>query len=167
MLNHAVAIPNIYAVQTVDSVKKATTLNRSLSEARSTPLNIYIQVNTSLEDQKSGLSTPEEILELAQTIIKDCQRLHLIGLMTIGSFESSNDDASENPDFVALVKARETLEAALKADEAVASLGWGVDGTLELSMGMSADFEKAIVAGSGSVRVGTGIFGARPPKQAK
>ncbi|CAE7184961.1 PLPBP, partial [Symbiodinium necroappetens] len=59
-------------------------------------------------------------------------------------------------DFATLMKCRE---------EAAAAIGCGVD-TLELSMGMSADYENAILEGSTSVRVGSSIFGARqyPPK---
>jgi uncharacterized pyridoxal phosphate-containing UPF0001 family protein len=42
---------------------------------------------------------------------------------------------------------------------------WGrEDGALVLSMGMSGDFEAAVQAGADIVRIGTGIFGQRPPK---
>lgn len=167
----ATAIPNIYAVQTVDSSKKATSLNRSLPDGRKEPLNIYIQVNTSGEDQKSGISpltpataaSPSELVDLAKTVVQDCPRLRLLGLMTIGSFEASVEAGEENPDFAALVETRDVLEAILKAETSLSN-PWGVDGHLELSMGMSSDFESAIKVGSDSVRVGTSIFGARPPR---
>lgn len=57
----------------------------------------------------------------------------------------------ENEDFNCLKKEKERLEKE-----------FGVQ--LELSMGMSEDFEGAIQAGSGEVRVGSTIFGTRPPK---
>ncbi|KAG8957941.1 hypothetical protein FRC00_003272 [Tulasnella sp. 408] len=164
------AIPNIYAIQTVDSAKKATALNKSLPADRETPLNIYIQVNTSGEDQKSGIlplkkSEPAstDLVELAKLIIQDCPRLRLVGLMTIGSFEASTSSDEENPDFKSLVETKEALTEILGNDSSLSG-EWGVNGSLELSMGMSADFELAIRAGSGSVRVGTGVFGSRPPK---
>ncbi|KAJ2559727.1 hypothetical protein EV175_000193 [Coemansia sp. RSA 1933] len=56
-----------------------------------------------------------------------------------------------NPDFLALVKLRDDLEV---------KLGMG----LELSMGMSSDFGHALELGSNIVRVGSSIFGGRPPK---
>ncbi|KAG8960046.1 hypothetical protein FRC03_007123 [Tulasnella sp. 419] len=167
------AIPNIYAVQTLDSIKKASTLNRSIPPERTEPLNVYIQINTSGEDTKSGLPPPSssesessEVLDLAKFIINECPKLRLIGLMTIGSFEASTTKDEENPDFACLVRSKETLESQLIDGEHMSKASWGARaGDLELSMGMSADFEEAIKSGSGSVRVGTSIFGSRPPKQ--
>ena len=49
-------------------------------------------------------------------------------------------------------------------DKVAKELGLGPD-ELELSMGMSSDFEGAIALGSDEVRVGTTIFGVRPPKK--
>ena len=62
---------------------------------------------------------------------------------------------NENEDFVALKDTR---------DQIVKELGM-LEGELELSMGMSADFEGAIAMGSDEVRVGSDIFGERPPKK--
>jgi len=77
--------------------------------------------------------------------------------MTIGSLsESSSGD--ENRDFELLETTRNKLQAALK-EQGID--GWGEDGKLALSMGMSSDFEAALRAGSDIVRVGTGIFGER------
>ena len=59
----------------------------------------------------------------------------------------------ENEDFQCLRAEKERLEQELELGE-----------RLELSMGMSEDFEGAIQAGSGEVRVGSTIFGTRPPK---
>ncbi|KAG8906042.1 hypothetical protein FRB99_007699 [Tulasnella sp. 403] len=156
---------------TVDTSKKALTLNKSLPPGRTEPLNVYIQVNTSGEDTKSGIapltessaSSPSELVDLARLIIRECPRLRLLGLMTIGSFEASTEAGNDNPDFRSLVESKQVLEGLLKADSSLIE-PWGMDGQLELSMGMSADFEQAIRAGSGSVRVGTSIFGTRPPK---
>jgi len=82
--------------------------------------------------------------------------------MTIGSFEASHS-SEENRDFSRLRNSRDNLTQALK--DAGLSTGWGDGGKLLLSMGMSADFEAAIKQGSDNVRVGTDIFGARPPKR--
>lgn len=186
-------------VQTVDTAKKATELNKGrqlllddlaksdASSSAAPKLEVYVQVNTSGEDAKSGTADAKATLELARHIATECSNLQLRGLMTIGSLAQSTgsgsgdgngDDAdaaalakgdrvSENADFTALVKARDELGAALDADAAVeAPGGAGWKTYLRLSMGMSADFETAIRQGADTVRVGSALFGARPPKQA-
>lgn len=91
--------------------------------------------------------------------------------MTIGSFDNSVKEGEENPDFAALVKAAKELSSALEAKsgelegEAEDRLEVVKTEGLELSMGMSEDFEEAIRQGSGNVRVGSRIFGKRPPRK--
>lgn len=162
------AIPNLFVLETLDSIKKADLINRQLAALdRPAPLNVYVQINTSGEDAKAGIpplsksSTSsleeEEAFKLALHIVKECPKLHLFGLMTIGSFDASHAEGERNPDFVRLVETREVLVEGLKKA--------GVEGDkvgrkeeawrLELSMGMSADFKEALKEGSDSVRVGT------------
>jgi uncharacterized pyridoxal phosphate-containing UPF0001 family protein len=108
------------------------------------------------------------MVQLATHVVRACPRLRLVGLMTIGAAGAGERD------FVVLREARDRLVRALPADGA-----WGEDVEMEvgdgveapgkrllLSMGMSDDFELALGAGSDIVRVGTGIFGARPQKKA-
>ena len=155
------AIPNLHTVQTVSSQKLATALNKNWPEDRQSLLNVLVQVNTSGEDSKSGLSSDDDdLVDLARFIVKSCPRLHLRGLMTIGSLSESLS-GDENRDFELLKKTREKLQIVLK-DQGIE--GWGEDGKLALSMGMSSDFEAALRAGSDIVRVGTGIFGERVKK---
>jgi uncharacterized pyridoxal phosphate-containing UPF0001 family protein len=82
--------------------------------------------------------------------------------MTIGSFTESLS-GEENRDFELLKQTRDKLQTTLKEQEID---GWGEDGKLVLSMGMSSDFEAALRAGADIVRVGTGIFGERAKKEA-
>jgi PLP dependent protein len=87
--------------------------------------------------------------------------------MTIGSFESSTADGELNPDFEVLVKAREELLEELRRKvESNEGYDVVVKEGLELSMGMSEEFAHAIRQGSSNVRVGSKIFGKRPPKGA-
>jgi uncharacterized pyridoxal phosphate-containing UPF0001 family protein len=77
--------------------------------------------------------------------------------MTIGAIARSRaaaEEGEENEDFVKLRDVRSQVAKALEIPE----------DELALSMGMSADFEAALGMGSDEVRVGTGIFGERPPK---
>ncbi|ORY74985.1 hypothetical protein BCR35DRAFT_321852 [Leucosporidium creatinivorum] len=166
------SIPNLFALETLTSIKSANHLHNtlsSLSPPRTTPLNVFLQLNTSSEPQKAGLapsaSADSDLLALATHIVEKCPTLRLRGLMTIGSFESSTADGELNPDFEVLVKAREELVEELRRKvgsneefDAVVKEG------LELSMGMSEDFAQAIRQGSSNVRVGSKIFGKRPPR---
>lgn len=82
--------------------------------------------------------------------------------MTIGSASASADSEVVNPDFVNLKRSRVELIEALSEAGTVGIEEIKSEG-LKLSMGMSGDFEVAIREGSSNVRVGSSIFGARPP----
>jgi pyridoxal phosphate enzyme (YggS family) len=151
-------IPNLWCVSSVDSVKKANELEKGRKlllekDTEAAKLRIMIQVNTSGEAEKSGVE-PADTAALCKHVLDSCPHLQLFGLMTIGAIARSKEttEENENEDFV---KLRDTR------DEVVKELGCD----LELSMGMSADFEGAIALGSDEVRVGSEIFGERPPKK--
>lgn len=166
-------IPNLFSVSSIDTEKKAQLLDRyrgeylsSLSSSPSTTItspssplpgkiNIHIQVNTSGEPSKSGCAPGAATLSLCRTVAA-LPNLHLLGLMTIGAIARSvaTTPETENEDFLCLREQRDlvTAELGLAPEE------------LELSMGMSEDYEGAIVAGSSEVRVGSTLFGARGPK---
>lgn len=167
------ALTSLYAIQTLNSVKAATALNKAVPPDRTTPLRVLLQVNTSGEDAKSGLppltsdSTPDaELTALARHVVETCPALRLEGLMTIGALTESLAAADKpNADFETLKDTRDRLQDALVALGFPPDSGrWGEDGMLLLSMGMSSDFEAALATGSDIVRVGTGIFGSRPKK---
>ncbi|KAF1842097.1 uncharacterized protein K460DRAFT_358758 [Cucurbitaria berberidis CBS 394.84] len=154
-------IPNLWCVSSVDSEKKANELEKgrkALLEKQedAAKLRIMVQVNTSGEEAKSGVE-PSDALSLCQHVVDKCPHLQLTGLMTIGAIARSKETTpeNENEDFVCL---RETRDKVAK------ELGWE-EGRLELSMGMSSDFEGAIGQGSSEVRVGSDIFGERPLKK--
>ncbi|CAG9772861.1 unnamed protein product [Ceutorhynchus assimilis] len=153
-VNKVLAVPNLYLIETLDSKKLATQLNKNWPNFSppDTKLNVFIQVNTSQEDQKNGIN-PSEVNSLAEYILKDCKNLNLKGLMTIGVYDYDMT-LGPNPDFVCLKKCRDDCCKELGLD-------WR---DLELSMGMSTDYEMAIELGSTNVRVGSSIFGARPQK---
>ncbi|KAH7021255.1 alanine racemase family protein [Microdochium trichocladiopsis] len=179
-------IPNLFCVSSVDTQKKAQLLdehrgkllasfsssattgedatNAAAADASSSgskpgKLNVHVQVNTSGEESKSGCQPGDETLSLCKFIASDetCPNLNLLGLMTIGAIARSvaTTPENENEDFVLLRQQRD-----LVAKE----LGLADPEELELSMGMSEDFEGAIALGSGEVRVGSTIFGERGPK---
>eukprot|EP00700_Malawimonas_jakobiformis_P003901 EC726839.1.p1 GENE.EC726839.1~~EC726839.1.p1 ORF type:complete len:242 (+),score=46.33 EC726839.1:90-815(+) len=144
-----VAVPNLFMVESVHSAKIASSLDKACAAIQRAELGVFVQVNTSGEDTKSGVE-PQQCLALVQHVIGSCPRLRFKGLMTIGSPQTPEAD------FKVLVECRQTVSAALQLP---------VD-AIELSMGMSDDFERAIAAGSTNVRVGSLIFGHRPAKAA-
>jgi len=171
------AIPNLFSVQTLGSVKAASALDKALPSDRISPLRVLLQVNTSGEDSKSGLPplTPSmsdlensELVILAQHILTQCPKLRLEGLMTIGALELSlsASEMEKNADFERLKETRELLVKRLNSTYGEGGKQWGEEqsGRLLLSMGMSSDFEAALKSGSDIVRVGTGIFGQRIKK---
>lgn len=86
----------MYAIETVDTEAKAQKLNDTRGDLD--VMNVYIQVNTSREEQKGGLLDEISIVTLADYIAKHCPKLHLLGLMTIGSTTHSFE-SGENQDF--------------------------------------------------------------------
>jgi len=149
------AVPNLFMVETVDTVKLANALNKvCVKLERPEPLNVLVQVNTSGEAQKSGCQ-PEETIPLVSHIVSQCPALAFRGLMTIGRF----DDGAHDDCFMCLAKCKEevlsdvTLKGKVPPPE-----------SFMLSMGMSGDYEVAMQCGSTSIRVGSTIFGARDPK---
>jgi pyridoxal phosphate enzyme (YggS family) len=134
-------------VQSIDRLKLVRKLqNRCEYDDRD--IDIFIQVNTSYEDSKFGV-TPEKALEFIKQV-SEFPRLHIKGLMTIGVLSSKDDKVR---DCFKLLK-----EIQLKAID----LNLPNTSFSELSMGMSNDLELAIMEGSTMIRVGTAIFGKRP-----
>ena len=134
-------------VHTVDRLKVA----QRLSEQRPSglpPLQVCIQVNVDGGDTKSGVS-PGDALALAQAVAA-LPNLRLRGVMSI---------PEPAPDFAAACALFARVRVVF---DALNAAGLALD---TLSMGMSADLEAAIHAGSTMVRVGTAIFGgrAKPP----
>jgi PLP dependent protein len=149
-------VPNLYAVETVDSEKLATLLDNAWAAAGAAAqpprrLDVFVQVNTSGEESKYGVE-PAEAPRLARHVVSSCPHLLFCGLMTIGQ----PDYTSRPENFQALQDCRQAVCAELGCAEE----------SVELSMGMSGDFEAAIAMGSTNVRVGSTLFGAReyPPK---
>lgn len=138
-------LPWVEMIQSVDRLSLAQKLSQKLSaEGRSLP--ILVQVNTSYEDQKSGV-LPEEAPELLQRIA-ELPGLELKGLMTIGLL---NGNESQTRDCF-----RRLREVQAQAQEQLPEAELS-----ELSMGMSGDYLWAIEEGATLVRVGSAIFGLR------
>lgn len=134
-------------VHTVDRLKIAQRLSDQ-RPAHLPPLNICLQVNVDGGATKSGVE-PGQVLTLA-TQVAALPRLCLRGIMSI---------PEPLPGFAQQLAVHQQTRALF--DAILAATLPGVDRFDTLSMGMSADLEAAVLAGSSMVRVGTAIFGGR------
>jgi pyridoxal phosphate enzyme (YggS family) len=134
------AVTLVDVIETIDRPRLAEAVAAEIQRT-GRPLDCLVQVNTGEEPQKAGIPPGE-----ADAFIADCRTrlgLRIRGLMCI-------PPAEEEP----------ALHFALLREIARRhELAW-------LSMGMSGDFEIAIRYGATHVRVGTAIFGTRPPAPA-
>ena len=131
-------------IDSVDSVELALRLNRIAGELNK-KIPILIEVNTSGEESKSGIK-PEKFSQLLDITISQ-ENLKLDGLMTVGPL--TDDEKKIREAFASL---RNLIE------NARASTGLKLP---IISMGMSDDFELAILEGSTMIRIGTLLFGER------
>jgi len=134
-------------IETVDSIKLGLTLEKHCA-ALNKSLEAYLQVNIGAEKQKSGIR-PEDCEKLLRGL-DQCQFLRIMGLMTMPTYSADPEDA--RPFFKHLRQLSEQLTAKGLL---------GQHGPVELSMGMSGDFEVAIEEGATVVRIGTALFGTR------
>lgn len=132
-------------VHSVDRLKVAQRLSEQ-RPAHLPPLQLCLQVNTDGGPTKAGVP-PEALMPLAQAVAA-LPRLQLRGLMTI-------PDPVEGFEAQVALHRRAT-QCFEQVREQLAPPQWDT-----LSMGMTADLEAAVHAGSTLVRVGTAIFGAR------
>ena len=137
-------------VHSVDRAKVA----RRLSEQRPPalpPLNICLQVNIDAEPTKAGV-LPDALPELVEAV-RSLECLRLRGLMCIPA--PKKDETEAEATFRRMAQLLDDLNR---------RCGLNMD---TLSMGMSDDLEPAIRAGATIVRVGTALFGERPPKDTR
>ncbi|XP_051157940.1 pyridoxal phosphate homeostasis protein [Leptopilina boulardi] len=154
-INKILGIKNLFIIETVDSEKLASALDvgwMKFSKNDDSKLKIMVQINTSNEAEKNGCKI-EEAPSLVKYVLENCKYLEFVGLMTIGQY-GYDLSKGQNPDFLSLVECRKNVCQELGLDQK----------NVQLSMGMSSDYEHAIELGSTSVRVGTSIFGERPKK---
>jgi hypothetical protein len=124
-------------IETLDRDRLAGVLAEEMTKA-GRQLPCFVQVNIGLEPQKAGIAPDETVDFVARC--RSAHGLNIVGLMCIPP-----DGVPPGPYFAQMV--------ALARDAGVA----------ELSMGMSGDFETAIGMGASHVRLGSALFGGRPP----
>ena len=135
-------------IHSVDSLALAEAIHKTAQKIGSC-MPVLLQINISGEESKLGmdpLDLPKEIEGVAKL-----EGVKIKGLMTIPPYTS--DPENSRPYYARLRELRDTCS----------SLNIPRICLDELSMGMSNDYEVAIEEGATLVRVGTGLFGPRPP----
>ena len=135
-------------LHTLDSRKLADGLEKRLV-ALDARQPVLFEINVGAEPQTSGIMA-EDLPELADYVLEQCPHLDVQGLMCLPPVFDAGDAA--RPYFARLRRLCEDLRA---------RTGLALP---HLSMGMSGDFPAAVAEGSTIVRIGTDIFGPRPPK---
>ena len=139
-------VGNVEMIQSVDSSHLLEKLS-IISQNNGMTSKILLQVNTSEEDSKFGFD-PEKVSDACE-LVEQLSNVEINGLMTIGPL--TNDKIRIAQSFTRL---RLLFEKLSKYASDKMNMTY-------LSMGMTGDFELAILEGSNLVRIGTAIFGAR------
>lgn len=138
-------INSVSMIQSVDSLRLGQEINR-LAKANGRIMDILCEVNIGGEASKTGVS-PENLKELVVQL-SQLDAVRVKGIMTIPPPVDSD---------IFLGRTQELFNNIKAADIS------GVDMDI-LSMGMSNDYEEAILHGSNLIRIGTALFGARDYK---
>lgn len=135
-------------IQSVTTLKQAQAIARYAQELNKNNFSIYLCVNAGDEPSKTGIALADAAA-LAAQIAETCPRLRLRGLMAIPPPATlpARTPAGTSPPIPPLYRQ-------------IAAVAGGI-GEGQLSLGMTADLEAAIAAGSTCVRIGTALFGAR------
>ncbi len=140
-------IDKVSMIHSVDSFRLAEEIDKRAAR-HETMMDILIQINSAQEESKFGISA-EETGKLIQDILENCSNIRIRGMMCIAPFE---DDPEDVRIYFREVKALYDQYALLSHPRLDFKY---------LSMGMSHDFEAAILEGSNLIRIGTAIFGER------
>lgn len=132
-------------IESVDSLPLIEKIEKE-ADVMGRQIEVLLELNSSEEEQKAGFRSADELLEAGKYILSSCPHIILKGLMTVGPLGYDEEKNAKAFSFAHTVFGK------------LNSLSPDCD---VLSMGMSADWQQALAAGSTEVRIGTAIFGAR------
>jgi pyridoxal phosphate enzyme (YggS family) len=141
-------LPLVKLIHAVDSLKLLKVLDEAVRGGAVVDVPpVCVQVNTSGEETKHGWSA-EEIVKDSESIAA-CRSIPVVGLMTMAALGGTEECTRAS--FARLRETRDVLRARTGLP------------LLELSMGMSGDFEPAILEGATLVRIGSALFEGLEP----
>lgn len=142
-INALYKVQNLHAIHSVhdeDLLDKLVKAEDKLVH----PIEIYLQYNTSKEEEKSGFESYQELKKSAGVTLSS-KKLKLTGLMTMGTLRTENFEGEARRCFKELCSIRNQLRKEINRP-------------LLLSMGMSQDYQIALEEGSNWIRLGTVMF---------
>ncbi|MCP4756471.1 MAG: YggS family pyridoxal phosphate-dependent enzyme [Proteobacteria bacterium] len=146
--NKAKYCPAVFStIHTLHRPDVAAALNEKCRNSNKT-LKVLIQMNLTEEDTKSGVASLDELRELEDRIM-ECDHLKLTGLMTMGDPHASDLDNRKVFARLYEINRKEAERLGLETQ------------MVELSTGMSSDYELALQEGATYIRIGSAIFGHR------
>ncbi len=146
-INRLFKISGLYALHSVDSLKLLKALVDRESNLVSSEVFFFIQVNTSDEVEKSGVSDDDELGAITNYCMGlESKKLKWHGLMTMGKLRTDQFEDDARKCFSKLAAIRETL-----------SKDFGLS-ALKLSMGMSGDYKIALQEGADYLRLGSTLY---------
>ncbi|MCL2773228.1 MAG: YggS family pyridoxal phosphate-dependent enzyme [Oscillospiraceae bacterium] len=142
-------IDKVNLIQSVNSLKLAEEINKRANQ-KNIVMDILVEINIGEEDSKIGIA-PENAVEFMNSL-KDFQNIRVKGIMTIPpAIASFGENSKIKKYFSEMYKIFVDI-----AEKKIDNINMDI-----LSMGMSEDYEEAVLCGSDIVRVGRAIFGER------
>ncbi len=141
--------PFVTLIHSVDSFKLLQEINKQAQKVNRC-IDCLLQVYIAEEDTKFGLNKTELLELLADTQLPTLKNIRIVGLM--GMATNTENTAQIQQEFRNLKSIFEEVKAQFTAP----NISWQ-----HISMGMSGDYDIAIVEGSTMVRIGSAIFGHR------
>lgn len=138
-------VKHAHEIQGLADLKHGQLIARHAVMTAKTPFPVWILVNAGEESSKAGVPL-DHATSFAKSLESECPVLDIQGIMAIPPKDLSLENGQIPPLYHQLAEVARTIGAG------------------QLSLGMTNDLGKAIGAGSNCVRVGTAIFGDRPPK---
>lgn len=139
-------VDKVYLIHSVDSLGLANEINKQ-AEKHNLVSKILVQVNISNDEKKFGVMD-NKLIEFIDEL-KELENVEFSGLMTI--LVDTDDDELKNSYYNKMLKLSIDILDKIKDNR----------NQIELSMGMSSDFDIAIKNGATLIRVGTRLFGKR------
>ena len=145
-------IDKVNMIQSVNSIKLAEEINKRANQ-KNIVMDILVELNIGAEDSKIGI-IPENTVEF-MNLLKDLKNIKVRGLMAIPPAEASFDENGENSEIKKYFQKMYKIFVDI-SEKKIDNISMDI-----LSMGMSEDYEEAVLCGADMVRIGRAIFGER------
>jgi pyridoxal phosphate enzyme (YggS family) len=146
-VNRLLKISGLRYIHSVDSLSLLETILKKEEQFRGEKLGLFLQINTSEEEEKSGFLNYDSVAGAVNLFLEATDsKFYLCGLMTMGKIRTDDQKRDARVSFQKLKAMKVQLEDDFGLDD------------LKLSMGMSSDFELAVEEGTDFIRVGSTLY---------